>query len=318
MNFCTNCGAELGVGRFCTNCGAPISGELPADFPASTAVRPPLVPEPSEATTVRPIAPPDSSGGSRYPLYADQAVLARVASKMQPPPPPRRHASSTRSWVLPIVLLVLAMLAAASAGIWLATRDSGNGDDVSGEPTASAPASTTPSEQTDKPTPSPRSDGQTDLAPLAEVEGPAPVPPGLDLANNRVTYPATNMLDDNPESAYRIPGNATNSVITFRLPEKSTITEVGLVNGYAKVDTRGGSTIDWYDRNRRILRVEWRFDDGTSVVQDLQSTREMQLLEVDPVKTETIELTILAVSPPGAGRLGKNVTAISDVLIVGS
>jgi hypothetical protein len=36
------------------------------------------------------------------------------------------------------------------------------------------------------------------------------------------------------------------------------------------------------------------------------------------VKTETIELTILEVTPPGPGRLGKNVTAISDVLILGS
>jgi len=314
MNFCTNCGAELGVGRFCTNCGAPISGVLPADFPSSTAVRPPLPPEP-QGTTVRPVAPPDASGGSRYPLYADQAVPSSVAARQQPGPAPRRHASD-RSWVLPIVLLVLAMLAAATAGVWLATRDSGGADDVTGETTPPAPTSTEPSGPTDETTP--RADGQSDLAPLAEVEGPEPVPPGLDLANNRVTYPATNMLDDNPESAYRIPGNATSSVITFRLPETSTITEVGLVNGYAKTDTRNGNTIDWYDRNRRILRVEWRFDDGTSVVQDLDSTREMQLLEIDPVKTESIELTILAVSSPGAGPLSKNVTAISDVLIVGS
>jgi hypothetical protein len=315
MNFCTNCGAELGVGRFCTNCGAPISGVLPPDFPSSTAVRPPLPPEP-EATTVRPVAPPPVTGGSRYPLYADQAVLAKVADRLQPTPPPRRHASSNRSWVLPIVLLVLAMLAAASAGVWLSTRDSGDPDDVAGQPTPSAPISREPSPTA--PSPIPRDDGQVDLAPLADVEGPPPVPPGLDLANNRVTYPATNMLDENPQSAYRIPGDATSSVITFRLPEEHRITEVGLVNGYAKVDTRGGNTINWYDRNRRILRVEWRFDDGTSVVQDLESTREMQLLEIDPLKTQTIELTILEVSPPGAGPLSKNVTAISDVLIVGS
>jgi hypothetical protein len=310
MNFCTRCGAELGVGRFCTNCGAPVSGELPPDFPEGTAIRPPL---PAQGTAVRPIAPPDASSGSRFPLYADQAVLAAVAKRMQPTPPPRRHASSNRSWVLPIVLLVLAMLAAGTAGVWLATRDSGTDDPATA---SSDPGSQTPPTTPGEPSTNP--DGQADLASAATVDAPPPLPPGLDLANNRVTYPATNMLDDNPESAYRVGGDATGSVITFRLAETSTITEVGLVNGYAKTDTRGGRTIDWYDRNRRILRVEWLFDDGTSVVQDLESNRELQLIEIDAVATETIELRILEVSEQPRGPLSKNVTAISDVLLLGS
>jgi hypothetical protein len=313
MNFCTRCGAQLGVGRFCTNCGAPVSGELPPDFPEGTAVRPPL---PAEGTAVRPIAPPDASSGSRFPLYADQAVLSVVAARMQPVPPPRRHASSSRSWVLPIVLLVLAMLAAGTAGVWLATRDTGNATGQDPQQTPSGPGSEKPSRTPDEPVTGP--DGQADLASAAEVDAPRPLPPGLDLANNRVSYPATNMLDDDPESAYRVAGDATGSVITFRLPESSTITEVGLVNGYAKTDTSGGRTIDWYDRNRRILRVEWLFDDGTSVVQDLEATRELQLIEVDPAETGTIELRILEVSETPRGPLAKNVTAISDVLLLGS
>lgn len=314
MNFCTRCGAELGLGRFCTNCGAPVTGELPADFPEGTAVRPPL---PAQGTAARPIAPPDASSGSRFPLYADEAVLSAVATRRQPVPPPRRHAASNRSWVLPIVLLVLAMLAAGTAGVWLATRDSGTAGGRDPEPTpSSATGSKTPSRTPDKPSTGP--DGQADLSSAAEVDAPPPLPPGLDLANNRVTYPATNMLDDNPESAYRVAGDATGSVITFRLPESSTITEVGLVNGYAKTDTRGGRTIDWYDRNRHILRVEWLFDDGTSVVQDLESTRELQLIEIDAGETETIELRILEVSEPPRGPLSKDVTAISDVLLLGS
>jgi hypothetical protein len=312
MNFCTNCGAELGLGRFCTNCGAPVSGDLPTDFPDGTAVRPPL---PTEGTAARPIAPPDASAGSRYPLYADQAVLSVVAAKMAPVPPPRRHASADRSWVLPIVLLVVAMLAAATAGIWLATRDSGTSGDPLTAP-SSGPISGTPSKPTHEP--STVEGDQSNLAPQAEVDAPPSLPPGLDLANNRVSYAAPNMLDENPETAYRVAGDATGSVITFRLPETSTITEVGLVNGYAKTDTRGGRSIDWYAKNRRIIQVEWRFDDGTSVVQDLESTREMQLLEIDPEKTGTVELRIVEVSAPGRPPLSKNVTAISDVLLLGS
>jgi hypothetical protein len=315
MNFCTRCGAELGLGRFCTNCGAPVAGDLPADFPVGTAVRPPLPPDDS---AVRPIAPPDASAGSRYPLYADQAVLSAVAARMEPVPPPRRHAATDRSWVLPIVLLVIAMVAAATAGIWLATRDTGTAGGTNTEPTspASGPGSGTPSKETDEPSTAP--DGQSNLAPQAEVDAPPPLPPGLDLANNRVSYPPENMLDENAESAYRVAGDGTGSVITFRLPETSTITEVGMVNGYAKTDTRSGRTIDWYAKNRRIIRVEWLFDDGTSVVQDLESTREMQLLEIDSEKTKTIELRILEVSAPGRPPLSKNVTAISDVVLLGS
>lgn len=313
MKFCTNCGEELEPGRFCTNCGAPISGAMPASLPDATAVRPPL---PPDDTAVRPIAPPDASSGSRYPLYADQAVLSPMVADPAQEQPPRRHASTKQSWILPILLLLVAMLAAATAGVWLSTRDADNASEQDQGPTpSSSPRSGTSPDRSDEPD---TLGEQGDLAPLSEAEGPPPVPPGLDLANNRVSYPPANMLDDDPESAYRVPGDATGSLITFRLPGKSTITEVGLVNGYAKTDSSGGRAVDWYAKNRRIMRVEWRFDDGASVVQDLQSTREMQLLEVDPVETETVELRILEVSAPGPGPMSKNVTAISDVLLLGT
>jgi hypothetical protein len=318
MNYCTRCGAELGLGRFCTNCGAPISGDLPPDFPGGTAIPPPL---PPDSTSVRPIIRPAAfASGGRYPLYADEAVLSRVAARMEPVPPPRRHAAQ-KSWVVPILILLVAMLAAATAGIWLAKRDSGTASAQDPNTAPSGPLSQTPSESSDAPStdaPTPGPGKPANLAPGAEVDAPPPVPPGIDLANRRVNYRASNMLDDDPESAYRVPGDATGAVITFRLPETSKLIEVGLLNGYAKTDTRGGRTIDWYEKNRRIMRVEWRFDDGTSVVQDLESTREMQLLEIKPEKTGTVELRILEVSAPGPGPLSKDVTAISDVLLLGS
>ena len=44
----------------------------------------------------------------------------------------------------------------------------------------------------------------------------------------------------------------------------------------------------------------------------------LQTIAVDEVRTSTISLRILEVSPPGAGALSKNVTAISDVLLRGA
>ena len=66
--------------------------------------------------------------------------------------------------------------------------------------------------------------------------------------------------------------------MVFTLPEEAEISEVGLVNGYAKKDTGGSRTVDWYPLNRRILKVEWVFDDGTTVAQDLRSEPVLQTI----------------------------------------
>ena len=125
------------------------------------------------------------------------------------------------------------------------------------------------------------------------------------------------MLDEDLATAYRIPGDASGETVVFTLPEEAEISEVGLVNGYAKKDAGGSRTVDWYPLNRRILKVEWVFDDGTTVAQDLRSEPVLQTIAVDKVRTSTISLRILEVSPPGKGALSKNVTAISDVLLRG-
>lgn len=290
MNFCTNCGVELGQGRFCTNCGTPVPVSpgtgAPAGRPDDTVERPAVQPPP----------PPSNS---RYPLFADQVTA--------PPVPPttadsrRGEARGRTPWIL---LLVVGMVAAAATGVWLATRGT---QSATPEP-----------DETGSPTELPDSGQPIDLAPHTRAAGPAPVAPGVDLAGNSVPYPVSNLLDDDTQTAYRLPGDASGSVITFRLPQAATISEVGLINGYAKVDTVGGRTVDWYTRNRRVLRVEWRFDDGTTVVQDLRQVPQLQSIDIDPELTQTVELRLVEVSAPGSGPLRKNVTAISDVLLLGS
>lgn len=311
MNYCTNCGAGLGLGRFCTNCGAPVA-------------------PPAERTAPRPTVAPDAASGSRYPLFADQvgtsvrgwpavsepvsAPPPPVAPPLAPLPTPSPHRGRRGNGALWILLLLVAMLAAAVIGVWLATRGSDDGE-PGGSPDRSPSVTQGGGSGSDQPE---LPGAGIDLSEDASVDGPEPVRPGVDLAGNPVTYPASNLLDDDTETAYRMPGDATGAVIRFALPEEGTVTAVGLVNGYAKSDSRGGRTVDWYAKNRRVLKVEWRFDDGTTVVQDLLQNPRLQVEEIPAEVTSTIELRILEVSPPGTGALAKNVTAISDVLIHGS
>ncbi len=236
---------------------------------------------------------------------------------MTPPPPPLAPEPADdkgrRGGFSPWLVLVLVVALAGSAALGALLVSSSSDDDPSSADPSDSPSAT--SESTTPGSPSQTPGGPTDVSTTATVTGPPPIPPGLDLNNNRVEYPATNLLDDDPESAYRLPGDASGSVITFELAEDMTISQVGLSNGYTKID----GDVDWYIRNRRITLVTWTFDDGTSVDQPLDpDNRELQLIEVDDIETRSIQLTIQQVSAPGVGPGARDVTAISDVILLGS
>lgn len=147
----------------------------------------------------------------------------------------------------------------------------------------------------------------------ATFEVPGTAPPTTDFDGNLVAYEASQMGDGNPATAWRTAGDATGQTITVTLPERGVVTRVGLVNGYAK-QVAG---VDWYPNNRRTVAVTWGFDDGTTVEQTFAERPGMQRLEVPPVETAAVTLTFTAVTPPGAGSLGRDYTAISEVSVTG-
>lgn len=315
MSFCTNCGAQLGVGRFCTNCGEPIPARGPA-APDSAG------PGEMDATQVRlPRVQPDAAAGPRFPLYA---APPETPYPTAPPPPAQRRRRSPWPWLLALVLLL-----GVGGGAWALTRDDGSEDAAGSEPSAQGSPSNTasapehPEESTSSDTteqPDGRSDGQpggepVDLGPEASVSAPPPTKPGQSVDGGTVRYPATNMLDGDPATAYRIDGDATGTTITFSFDKPVTIREIGLVNGYAKVDGKGAARRDWYASNRKVLRVEWGFDDGTTAEQDLRTTTDLQTMQVAATTTQTVTLRLLRVSKPGPDP--RNTTAISTVLLRG-
>ena len=358
MSVCTQCGHPLGVGRFCTDCGHPVDETGPVsedtggvdDWRTGTAERPAVLDE-SEPTVVvrRPVLPPPvqtPNEAPRYPLYADEAPPV-PAPPPQPAPyvapvdlapdpsleshrhvgerPPRSAAAVWLPWVVGGVVLLLV----GSLGIWLLL---GTGDDTSpaSSDTASDPAagSSEPSQtEGQEPSDKPKDDKSDKPSKPGKPSGvsrsatptvPATAPPNEDVDGNMVRYVARNMLDGVPETTWRMAGDGSGETLSFELPAATTITEVGMINGYAKTSTDGGRNLDWYQGNRRILEAEWIFDDGSTVSQDFESTHNVQTIDVDNVKTKTVQVRLVRVSAPGKGPAKRDYTAISEVFLVGS
>jgi hypothetical protein len=324
MDLCRQCGSELGIGRFCTNCGHPV--DQPPDeqstWRTDTAERP---------RVVEPLPVPAVPGPARFRLFADDVETMDDTEQLVPvlpPPPPtsdetRDHRGGPPSW-LPWAVGALVMLLVAGVGAWLLFSSFDDPDTAQEARSESTPTEErTPKQEPSSPKPTLTRSADPgpftgDLAPFADISAPPAAAPGLDANGDIVRYVATNMQDGIPETAWRTPGDGTGLSLTFRFDGPSTLSEVGLVNGYAKVARDGGGILDWYHGNRRLRAVEWTFDDGTVVTQRFRDTTLLQMVEVDKVETESVTLRLLAVTPPGPGRAARNYTAISEVSFLGT
>ncbi|WP_179663941.1 NADase-type glycan-binding domain-containing protein [Nocardioides panaciterrulae] len=280
--------------------------------PAASARRPSSPPPP---------APPAAAGqGPRFPLFADEAsaTATREVPTVAPASPrPPSHLAPTPTepgrsrrllWGVAAVVVVLL----AVFGYWLATGPLGSA------PTGGATATGAPGSAGADP--GAGSADATDVARGATVEVPATAPPNQDTDGNMVRYEGRNMLDGVPTTCWRMAGDGTGRTITFKLAQPTRLTSVGLINGYAKSATDGaGHELDWYHGDRRVLSVEWSFDDGSKLTQDLGDTRDMQTVDLDhPVTTSTVQLHLVKVSAPGHGPAARDYTPISDVTLLGT
>ncbi|MFD0804673.1 discoidin domain-containing protein [Nocardioides caeni] len=286
------------------------------------AARPPATPPPASA------APP----AARYPLFADAEPT--VIRPVDRPPPPLHQQPvpggasgggdrGGRTWLAWVAALVAVALIAGLGAVLLL----GGGDDTADDPSSvDAPgrgdAQDDDNDDTDDP------DGADDAGPAAAPDPddvldvtsnvrasvPAVGAPSADLAGQPVTFVAANMWDGDPATAWRMPGSGAGETVVLELGQDTVITEVGLINGYAKTD----QGTNWYRGNRRIQEVVWEFDDGTRVTQDLRDQRELQTIAIDPIRTGTVRLHLARVSKPGGGPARRDNTAISEVRLLGA
>ena len=327
MSDCTRCGHDVGTGRFCGHCGHPVD-----DWRTGTAERPavarpagPPSPPPPPPPPPPPAGPPPSA--ARFPLYADEVGPAGAAPLLDLGGPPVAVPADDRpprrgGWLPWVVGAVALMLLTALGGAALLLSDDDEPDPVATEQTAASSGTPTASPE---PSRSPRPSAPptprvkpVDVAPGAVPAVPATAPPSTDLDGDVTRYDAGQMLDRLPTTCWRMAGDASGRELTFDLAEPTEITRVGLVNGYAKTaEAPDGGVLDWYAGNRRVLTVEWVFDDGTTVRQELDSTRRLQTVRVEPVVTGSVVLRLVSVSSPGTGRAQRDYTAISEVSLVG-
>lgn len=291
------------MGRFCVNCGHPIGAPVPPDDPVAD-----LVP------------PPPARAQPRWNPAEDLLPFEDTSHA------PSRGGLSGRAmlgWVVGAVLLVglvfvllrvfgvdgdAGTATAPASGQESAQESAGAEDPAAEDPAAEDPAAEDPAAET------PETVGRAGNAMRgATFDVPTTAPETTDLDGSLVGYQATQMRDGVPATTWRMPGDGTGSVITITLRRPTVVSRVGLINGYAKQV----SGVDWYPSNRRILAVEWGFDDGSTLAQSLDERPILQRMEVPAVLTSQVTLTLTSVTPPGPGTLGRDYTAISEVAIIG-
>lgn len=239
-------------------------------------------------------------------------------------PPPGSHAGPRSGpgaavWLIGIAVV---LLFAVVGGALLFFGGAGDDPDRAADPATTAPAeSTQPTEADgDEKTESTENDDEDGADPApestsalvpADVEVPGSASDSRDNSGAVVTFGPDNLFDDDPTTSWRVSGDASGDALVFGFDEEVTLTEVGLINGYAKNDPPN----DWYLANRRVLEVEWTFSDGTTVSQSFEDgDRATQMTEIEPTPTSRVELRIVAVTSPG----GRDYTAISEAALVGA
>lgn len=134
---------------------------------------------------------------------------------------------------------------------------------------------------------------------------------------------ATDALADSPNASYQpaqagdadratawcVSGDGAGASITATFAEPTTITVVGFIAGYDKVDPATGE--DRWDENRHVVTATWSFDDGTTFTAEPTGERDMQYtVPAEGIVTEGVMLTITQTD--GIGD-----TCISDIELRG-
>jgi hypothetical protein len=236
------------------------------------------------------------------PLEAPPSYLSSYPPVPAPPPPPSPRG---RNPAIIMIVILLCLALGAVAGMALLLQSDWRSAPGSGESSAQQAASSD----------APPSGQVATLTPTQVTVG-CQAPQSTDGAGAPVVYVPEQMSDGKMNTAWRCNGNGVGQVVTFGFPAKTTIVEVGLVNGYAKVDPASGT--QRYGEYRRITKVTWTFVNGTSFQQSLHDGVEtVQKLSIPAQSGGQVTLTIEASTEPGSPTRGRDAVLISEIVFGG-
>jgi len=266
----------------------------------------------------------DFPGEQGYPEYHAGQPAAGFSAPPVPPPavispgfePPREERRGRGPMIGLIVGALVLVLALAAFLVYLTQTGRGGADaPPSSQPSGQQGQSGDSEEASQQPSGDATYDGE--VAPINATGALAPcvVDDATDASGDPVTYGAENAVDGDMDTAWRCDGDGLDETIRVSLPSGSTVAQVGLVNGYAKVDP--GDQSRRYEEYRRIARVQWEFSNGTTAEQDLKDkTESMQTLAV-PVQEDVdwVEVTIVTSTAPGSDEATRDAVLISEIQV---
>lgn len=298
---CRICGEPLAPGAHeCRLCGARVT-------PAADTTGPRLD-DPTDPF------PPSDRPGLDHDVFGGDDDNDRSTAGQHPP--------NGRFRLVPLVsALVTILLVGALWGVRaLATEPSPTSSAAAPTTTAAPPMSpsastgTSSGSSTSTTPPAAGTGVAADLAPLLSVRVLSVAPPSTDSSNQPVSYGSENLIDRDPATAWRMEGDGSGTVVLFELPRPMSITHVGLVNGYAKLDPATGE--NRYRQGRRVLQVTWELVGVRSVTQRLTDQKQTtQGLDLRPTTVSAIKLHLDRVTTPGDRRF--DYTQLSEVEIDG-
>jgi hypothetical protein len=173
--------------------------------------------------------------------------------------------------------------------------------------TGSAPAETTPAETT------PAETTPAETAPLQlvrvtpdRVAASATAQDSVDGAGDPVSFAAEQLIDDDPTTAWRVPGDGVGQSIVFTLPGRTHLHQIAVIPGYAKRDPVTGE--DRFSQNRRVRRLAVTLDDRSGSLDLDPDSPALQKFEVDSV-TSTVTIQIESTTAPAP----RDFAAMSEV-----
>lgn len=136
----------------------------------------------------------------------------------------------------------------------------------------------------------------------------------VDSLGNITTFVASNAVDGDYETAWRVPGDGRGQYLLLEFAQPMIVSEIRIVPGYAKIDPRDNT--NRFYQNRRVVRVRIETSDGIPIEATFVDAPIAQPIPLNGVTTNTIRVIIIETTDPGAVN-GRDFTPISEIEVYG-